>query len=115
MRCIVLALLAAASCATTISETLLNPTPPYARQHPPEQVEVLASAPAQPHVDVAILIAARGTDTAEDAIAQLRARAGVIGCNAIVVAPLGKVGAGVAPGELSATCVVYQPATAARL
>ena len=77
-----LALLAASACGTTISETALNPTPPYARQHAP--------------------------DVAEDAISKLRTRAGQIGCDAIVVAPVGKVSAGHAPDQLSATCVVYQ-------
>jgi hypothetical protein len=107
-------LVALAACGTTISETRLNPTPDSARRHAPAEVEVLASAPLRAHVDVAMLIAARQTDTSEEAIAQLRARAGEIGCDAIVIAPVGKVSAGHNPDEFSATCVVYVLATAAQ-
>lgn len=98
----------AAACGTTITETRLNPTPPTARRHAAGDVELFASGPpSRAHVDVALLTAVRGADTAETAIAELRARAGAIGCDAIVVSPSGRIERGMAPDELSATCVVY--------
>lgn len=113
MRWIVLATLAA--CGTTITETRLNPTPSNARRHAAQEVEMLASGPpARPHVDVAILIVSRQADPLDEALAELRATAGAMGCDALVVAPTGHVAAGMSPGQLSATCVVYTDATARR-
>ncbi len=103
MRWTLLALLAAA-CTPTIAETQLNPIPSTAHRRAPEQVEVLASGPpTRPHVDVAILTTSRGPDWAEVGIADLRTRAGELGCDAIVVTQELEHGY----AQLSATCVAY--------
>jgi len=110
-----IALLTLAACGTTITETRLNPTPSNARRHTADEIEMLAAgSPARPHVDVAILIVSRRQDTQDEALAQLRATAGAMGCDALVISPIGRVGAGLNPDQLSATCVVYTDATARR-
>jgi hypothetical protein len=79
------------------------------RRHTGEEVEVLSgSAPSRPHVDVAILVAHRGDDSFEQALAKVKADAGALGCDAIVIDKVARSARDIAPDELTATCVMYK-------
>jgi hypothetical protein len=96
-------LLPLACCGTYVTFTRINPAPRMMVPRSPESVELYASGPpTRLHVDVAILeveqtrsLNERGTNLMIDA---LRAKAGQIGCDAIV---LGSVAdhQGAAPGS----------------
>src|SRR2546423_91000 len=100
---------AAAACGTTITVSQINTPPSGARRHAGDDVEVLSgSAPARAHVDVAILVAHRGQDTFEQALAQLKIDAGAIGCDAIAIDKVARSAAFIEPEELTVTCVMYK-------
>jgi hypothetical protein len=64
---------------------------------PPDDVEILWKTAVAPHVDVATLDAP-GLEVCSNALAKLRARAGALGCDALVID--GAAG-------YAATCIAY--------
>jgi hypothetical protein len=120
---IVLGVVLAAGCGTSIQATMINPAPHAMRSRPPETVEIYSSGPPQrPYIDVAYLEAEQqsaysGDDTAQF-IRHLRARGAAMGCDGVV---LGGVTHAAEPSTdlhlsrkgLTATCVMYLPETMA--
>lgn len=120
---IVLGLVLAAGCGTSIQATLINPAPHPMQPRPPETVEIYSSGPPQrPYIDVAYLEAEQqsaysGDDTVQF-ISHLRARAAAMGCDGVVI---GGVTHASEPTTrvhldrkgLTATCVMYLPPTMA--
>ena len=85
-----LTLLAAAACGTSVSHTVLNPSPRPMAPRPAETVELFTSMPpARPYVDVALIEAEESTSwsTADtgDLLSALRKRGAKLGCDAVVV------------------------------
>lgn len=110
-----------AGCGTSVMETPVNPAPRPLTERPPESVEVFTSgAPERPHVDVMLLEAEQtsnfSVDNTPDFIAELRARAAKIGCDAIVVGgitnatvPSIDMHTSTSRKGLTASCIVYKP------
>jgi hypothetical protein len=120
---IVLGLVLAAGCGTSIQATMINPAPHPMQSRPPESVEVYSSGPPQrPYIDVAYLEAEQQTAYSVDDTAQfighLRERAAAMGCDGVV---LGGVTHAAEPTSdlhltrkgLTATCVMFLPETMA--
>ena len=120
---IVLGLVLAAGCGTSIHATMINPAPHVMQSRPPETVDIYSSGPPQrPSVDVAYLEAEQRSAYSEDDTAQfighLRERAAAMGCDGVV---LGGVTHAAEPNTdlhltrkgLTATCVMYLPETMA--
>lgn len=119
-------LLPLACCGTYVTFTRINPAPRTMVPRSPESVDLFASGPpTRPHVDVAILeveqtrsLNEQGTNLMVDA---LRAKAGQMGCDAIVLgsmadhqgAPPGSGWSLLDPGSSirQASCLMYTDLT----
>jgi hypothetical protein len=126
-RLILVALSALAGCGISTYTTLLRQPPHAVAPRNPEAVEIFAAGPpTRPHVDLAFLEADEDTGTGAEGsgpiIAKLRARAGQLGCDALVLgAPFSRIDSftttlsGVATDRrgLAATCIVYTSAAEA--
>jgi len=117
-----LALLIAAGCGTSISSTVINPSPRPLTPRRPESVQIFSSGPPpRPHVDVAYLEAEQQTDLSLDGtadfIAKLRRHAAALGCDGVVIGGNTNHATGsiidyhvpVSLRGMTATCIVYVP------
>jgi len=106
-------------CSTFVTATLLNPAPRPLVPRDPASVQVLASdAPAEPHVDVALLeveqqegLNRQGTDYM---IQRLREKAAELGCDAVFIKSTSEHDGHDAyldpdARELLASCIVFTP------
>ena len=89
---------------TYIQPTPINPPPHPLTRRPADSVEVFASTrPERPFVDVAYLQATlRTSDGFGSIVADFRAKAGAMGCDAIIF------NGHDAKTDYSATCIVYR-------
>ena len=113
-----------AGCGTSIQATQLNAAPRPMSPRPAASVELFTTArPTQPYVDVALIEAEQsssysGHDTPE-MLAELRVRAGDMGCDAIIFNGMSSRGPGIGAAErlvnnqptdrkgVYATCIMY--------
>jgi hypothetical protein len=86
-------LLVLGGCAVNVYSTPINPSPTAMKARPPASVEMFTSGqPQRAHVDVAVLQAEPETGAADTSSAnllgKLRATAGAMGCDGLVVTQL---------------------------
>lgn len=96
------------ACGTTVSTLQLRPisSPP----RPPLSVELLMRPPARPYVDLARLEAHDGmVPSTSYMMAKLRDRGAQLGCDAIIIDPVGHHEHHVS--HLSGTCIIFAPQT----
>ena len=109
-------------CSTWVTATMLNPAPRPLVPRDPASVQVLASdAPAEPHVDVALLeveqqegLNRQGTDYM---IQRLREKAAELGCDAVFIKSSAEhdghdVYLDPDAREMLASCIVFTPPSA---
>lgn len=119
-------LLLAAGCGTSIHATTLNSSPVPMAPRPAHAVELFTSgAPHRPHVDIALLEAEESSsfslDKTPEMLGKLREKAGAMGCDAIVIGGMSSRDPGLRDKEswlidnpkgrkgMYGTCIVYTP------
>jgi hypothetical protein len=108
-----LGVLLASGCGERFVYTpLKRPSRPMMR-HPAEAVELLVvTPPSRPHTDIGLIQAFPGIggETIPELIRGLRARAGVIGCDAILITSVDRQTTRYHSESVQASCVVYDDA-----
>ena len=108
-------LLFAAGCADRFLYTPVKPAPRPMSPRPGAAVEVLVvTPPARPHTDVGLIQAFAGAsrwdETVDEMIGNLRERAGLLGCDAILIMSIERWVSAHHSQTIQASCVVYDDA-----